>query len=349
MPRKLKDAVVVITGASSGIGRAAARSFAQEGAAVVLAARRRDALEEVAQECHAAGGQALVVATDVTDERQVQHLAQRALETYGRIDVWVNNAAVSLFARFEEAPPEAYRRVIETNLYGYIYGARAALQAFREQGSGVLINNASMVASIGQPFTSAYVISKTGIRALGECLREELVDEKHIHACTLLPGSIDTPMFQHAANYTGRSVKAMDPVIAPERVAAALVNLAKHPRRETFVGGSGRVVSIQHALMPGMSERLMARQVQRNHFRDEAAPPSAGNLFQPMAQWTSVDGGWKPARSNRNLGPLALAGLVLAAVPAALAWRRAQRQAARRRGLGFTPLAQVTDYVRRRA
>jgi NAD(P)-dependent dehydrogenase (short-subunit alcohol dehydrogenase family) len=155
--RKLAESVVVITGASSGIGRAAAEAFANEGSTVVLAARREAALRDVAHHCEAMGARALVVPTDVTDEQAVNHLAQQALENFGRIDVWVNNAAVTLFARFEEAPSDVYRRVIETNLFGYIYGARYAIRAFREQGSGVLVNVSTVAALAPQPYTSAYV------------------------------------------------------------------------------------------------------------------------------------------------------------------------------------------------
>ena len=127
MAKKLKDLVVVITGASSGIGQATALEFAEQGASVVLAARREWALREVAIECERRGGQALHVPTDVTDEAAVHELARRALEHFGRIDVWVNNAAVGLFSRFEDAPIVDFRRVIETDLFGYVYGARAVL------------------------------------------------------------------------------------------------------------------------------------------------------------------------------------------------------------------------------
>jgi len=310
--------IVVVTGASSGIGRAAAQLFAARGAAVVLAARRLPALEEVALECESAGGRALVVPTDVRDEEAMRELARRAIEAFGRIDVWVNNAAVSLFARTEEAPYEAYRQVIETNLFGYIHGARAALPYFREQGHGVLINNASIAGIIGQPYTSAYCVTKFGIRGLGESLRQELLDAPDIHVCTLMPAVIDTPIFQHAANYTGRAVQPMPPVISADRVARAIVGLALRPRRELIVGMSGKMIAAQHWLAPGMSERQMARRVDQKHFQDRPAPPTPGNLFEPMPQWNSVSGGWKSNGSGRGR-KLAAAGLAIGLPVAAAA------------------------------
>ncbi|WP_017720518.1 SDR family NAD(P)-dependent oxidoreductase [Kamptonema formosum] len=155
MPRSIKDSVIALTGASSGIGRAALE-LAKQGATLLLAARRAGVLEEVAAECERLGGRARAVPTDVTSEEAVQELAQRAVNTFGRLDVWINNAAVTLFARFEDAPSQVYRRVIETNLFGYIHGARAALPYFREQGSGILINVDSVVGAAGQPGASHF-------------------------------------------------------------------------------------------------------------------------------------------------------------------------------------------------
>ncbi|MBI4497432.1 MAG: SDR family oxidoreductase [Chloroflexi bacterium] len=343
MPRKLEDAVVVITGASSGIGRAAALAFARHGATVVAAARRELPLQEVATACENLGGRALVAPTDTADEPSVQELARRAIENFGRIDVWVNNAAVTLFARFEESPPDAYRRVLETNLFGYIHGARAALPYFREQGSGILINVASVVGVIGQPYTSAYVASKFAIRGLSASLRMETLDAPDIHVCTVLPASIDTPLFQHAANYTGRAVRPMSPVYAADHVAAAIVRLAEAPQREVFVGNAGRLLGLLHSVAPGLAERLLARQVDRSHFQERSAPPTPGNLFRPMPEWTSVSGGWR-APTGRALGGAALVGL--AAFPAAVAaWQRTRTglnppwpfRGRRRKGLGRLP------------
>ncbi len=216
MPRELRDSVVVITGASSGIGRATSLRFAERGAAVVLAGRRAETLDELAAACRGRGGKAVAVPTDVTDRSAVEDLAASAISTYGRIDVWVNNAAVTLFARFEEAPMDAYRRVIETNLFGYIYGARAVLPYFRRQAAGALINIGSVVGIVGQPYTSAYCLSKFAIRGLGECLRQELLDQP-IHVSTVLPAEIDTPVFAHAGDCTGRAVKPLEPIRKPRR------------------------------------------------------------------------------------------------------------------------------------
>jgi short-subunit dehydrogenase len=319
MPVRLTEAVVVITGASSGIGRAAAYAFARRGARLVLAARRAHLLEEVVQECEQIGAETLAVPTDVTDADAVERLAIAAEQRFGRIDVWVNNAGVTAMGRFDQLPPDIFRQVIETNLFGYVHGARTALRRFGAEGAGVLINNASMNAYVAEPYASAYVASKFAVRALSDCLREEWLDEPEIHVCTVLPAVIDTPLFQHAANYEGRPVRAMPPVYAAEKVARTFVAMAEQPRREMFVGNSGRMLALQHTLAPAMTERMMARMVDRQHFyQDRRAVVSRGNLFEPMAEGSDVSGGWREAgRSGRSLawglGALAL-GIGVAAI-----------------------------------
>ncbi|SCY09898.1 Short-chain dehydrogenase [Nitrosospira sp. Nl5] len=318
MARSIANSVIVITGASTGIGRAAALQFAREKATVVVNGRREQVLRKLAEECERLGGRALAIPADVTDQEALKSVARQAIETFGRIDVWVNNAAVTLFARVEEAPYEAYRRVIETNLLGNIHGARAVLPYFREQGSGTLINVSSVVGKIASPYVSAYTTSKFGIVGFSKSLRMELQDAPGIHVCTVLPASIDTPLFQHAANYMGRAIKPLEPVYSAEQVANAIVHLARHPRREMMVGNAGRMEAFMHTVAPGLMEWMFARQVSKDHFQDRPAPESEGNLFKPMEEYETVSGGWRTRQSNGKFSGRTIIGTV--ALGIAVGW-----------------------------
>ncbi|MDQ0734446.1 SDR family oxidoreductase [Arthrobacter agilis] len=298
---RIRNSVVVITGAASGIGRATALRFARRGTCLVLASRRAEALETLAAECTALGSRAIAVPTDMSDHDAVQELASRAVEEFGRIDVWVNDAAVAFFSPFLEVPLRDFQRVIDVNVMGYVYGARAALERMQEQGSGVLVNVASIVGEVPQPYSSAYSVSKAAVRALGVSLRSELTldRKKRIHVCTVLPPTIDTPFFHHAANYTGRRVVAMPPVYSADRVAKTILGVVEKPVREIAVGRIGRSMVRQHRLMPGQVEKGMAHQVEHGQLsRTEPAEDSTGNLYGPSLDPANaaVTGGWSGRR-----------------------------------------------------
>jgi NAD(P)-dependent dehydrogenase (short-subunit alcohol dehydrogenase family) len=295
---KLRDRVVVITGASSGIGRQAAAAFAERGAKLVLAARRRDALEEVAQSCKSRGGAALAVPMDVTREEQVEALVQQALAEYGRIDVWINNAGVTLFALLEEAPFDAHRRVIETNLLGSMLCARAVIPVFRRQKHGVLINVGSVLSKIGQPFVPSYAISKFGIQGLSEVLRVELADEPNIHVGTLYPYAVDTQHFQAGANWHGWQARAMPPMQSPEKVARALVDLAEHPVRERYVPKIAALGLALHRWMPNSVEQLLLHALRKWHFDSTPQSVTEGNLRTGDAEAAAVHGDRPPQTST---------------------------------------------------
>jgi NAD(P)-dependent dehydrogenase (short-subunit alcohol dehydrogenase family) len=317
----LRGATIVITGASSGIGRETALRLASRGANVVVAARRGEPLQEVVDECRRRGGDALGLTIDVADEAAVRMLRDAAIERFGSIDGWVNNASVSLIGPFETLPPDAFRRTLEVNFLGVVNGCRAALETFRRSGRGTIVNVASLAGRIGAPYYTAYASAKHAVIGFSQSLRMEL-EKTGIDVCTVMPAAIDTPFFEHSGNYVGRPFKPIRPFYQPELVADIIVGLLEHPRREVFAGDVARGSTWLRTISPGLFERAYGAMVERDHFLQEPAPPGNGNVFEPVPWGTSVHGGWSDRQPSlavasrlAGLGAVAalLGGLALAA------------------------------------
>lgn len=333
MKRSISDSVVVITGASSGIGRATARELARRGAGLVLAARRGELLEEAAEECRALGTEAIAVQADVTEERDVEALADRAVTEFGRVDVWINDAGIGVSGRFEDTPSEVDKRVIETNLFGTMHGSRAAIKLFRgQEGGGHLINIASVLGTTGSPYMSAYAASKFAVRGFTESLRIELRGSG-IDVTCVMPGAIDTPFFQHSANYSGKELRPPQPVYAPERVALAIAGCIERPRAEVFVGGGARAIWALRSLLGRGYDPISLAMTRSEHFEEKPVGPTTGIAYEPSDDAMTARGGWGAGTPRTGKTGWLILGAAAAGLTVwALAQRKQERQGSRAAG-----------------
>lgn len=291
----------VVTGASSGLGRGVALKLASYGANVVLAARRTRVLDEVAAEVRAAGGRPLVVTTDVSQPDQVQRLADAAVERFGRIDVWINDAAVGAVGRFEEIPIEDHARIVDVNLKGVIYGSHAALRQFRRQGFGTLVNVASVEGRVPLAYHASYAATKHAVLGLGAALNQELRlgGMETIKVAAVLPWAVDTPFWDHTANYTGGTPR-MYMMDGAREVVDAIVWVSLHPRQEYVVGWKAQGAVLGDQIWPGLAERIAADMVHRAQIETAPpTPPTAGSVHAPTRAGTTVEGGAR-ARMERE-------------------------------------------------
>lgn len=253
--KKLADQVVVITGASSGIGLATAEAAAKKGARVVLAARSDETLDEVVARITAAGGQAAAVPCDVTDRAQVDRLAEEAVRRFGRIDTWVNNAGLGLWGRLDETPEADARKLFDVNFWGLVNGCLAALPHLKKQG-GALINIGSEVSEAYTPLQGMYVATKHAVKGYTDCLRVEVeqVDKAPVSITLIQPGATDTPFPQHARNVTDKEPKLPNPQDDPEHVAEAILHAAENPTREKKVSTSASLNAMLAKFAGGVAD-----------------------------------------------------------------------------------------------
>lgn len=278
--------VVVITGATAGVGRATARAFARRGAHIALLARGLEALENTRQEVEALGGKALVLPTDVADAQQVEDAATAVENQFGPIDIWINNAMTSVFAPFSELTPEEYRRVTEVTYLGQVYGAMSALRRMRPRDRGSIVFVGSALAYRGIPLQSAYCGAKHGVQGLFDALRAELIHDGSNVRITMvqLPG-LNTPQFRWVKNKLKWESQPIPPIYQPEVAADAIVWASYHNRRELTVGFRNALMLWGNQLFPGLGDWYLARTAYGGQQSNERHDPDrAYNLWQPVEE-----------------------------------------------------------------
>ncbi|AHM58403.1 short-chain dehydrogenase/reductase SDR [Flammeovirgaceae bacterium 311] len=278
--KPLNEQVIIITGASSGIGLATARAAAKKGAKLLLAARNKEALSEIEQQLTAEGGIVKYVVADVGKQDEVQKIADAALEHFGGFDTWVNNAGVSIYGRLEEVSDEDHHRLFDTNFWGVVYGSLAAAKHLKYK-SGAIINLGSVLSDVAIPIQGMYSATKHAVKGFTNAFRVELEDEGAAVSVTLIkPAAINTPYTQHAKNYTGKAATLPPPVYKPEEVANAILHAAEHPKRDIFVGGGGKAMSTTNRLVPEVMDWVSEKMMIKMQMKDRAPKHQEDGLHQ---------------------------------------------------------------------
>jgi len=335
MMGKLKpvgEQVVALMGASSGIGRETALQFARRGARVVVSGRSEEGLNSLADEIRSEGGEVTALTAEVTEFDQVKAVADRAVEEYGRLDTWVHLSGVSIFAKFEEITPEEFRRVVEVDLVGQVYGAMAALPHIKREGGGALIHISSVLARRAVPLQSPYCASKRGIEGFVESLRVELKhDGWPISVTNVMPASINTPFFTKARTKMGVKPMGFPPIYQPGVVAKTILYVAEHPTRDIVAGGAGKSMLLGQLLSPSLMDAIMARAGFKGQQTDEPRPEEAPDaLFGPVEGQDRKEGDFSEGARSRSLStwldthPAAKRSLAMGAALATLAAGRAR-------------------------
>jgi short-subunit dehydrogenase len=280
-PKRLRDQVVVITGASSGIGLATARLAASRGVRVVLTSRNERDLGVAVEEIHMRGGRATHVVADVAVPEEMDRVAGVAIREFGAFDTWVNNAGISIYGRLTDVPMDDKRRLFETNFWGVVNGCRTAVRHFTDRG-GTIINIGSVVSERAVPLQGMYSASKHAVLGYTDALRMELEhDGLPIQVTLVKPASINTPFIEHARNYMPEAPTFPPPVYAPEIVAQAILRCAERRIREVTVGGGGRMITAMGRLAPRTTDRLMERTLYDQQKDKSGRVQSLDSLYRP--------------------------------------------------------------------
>ncbi|MBA2525551.1 MAG: SDR family oxidoreductase [Pyrinomonadaceae bacterium] len=336
--RPLDTQVVVITGATSGIGLVTARKAAAKRARLVLASRNEGALKFLADEINAAGGESVHVAADVGNEEDVRRIGATARQRFGGFDTWVNNAGVSIYGNLTHVSLADHRRLFETNYWGVVHGSLVAVEHLRQRG-GALINIGSALSDRAIPVQGAYCASKHAVKGFTDALRMELEHERIPISVTLIkPAAIDTPYKDHAKNYLPVAPQNPPPVYAPEVVAEAILYCAENPQRDVFVGAGGKGISLAGHYAPEITDKVMEWTMFDLQESDKpAGNPQHNALYQPSGPYAER-GGYEghvaesSLYTNASLHPLIAGGLLLAG--AGLAYVAFRESASRGRGNG---------------
>jgi NAD(P)-dependent dehydrogenase (short-subunit alcohol dehydrogenase family) len=293
--KPIDQQVVAVVGASSGIGRETALQFAKRGASLVVAARSEPGLASLVDEIQQFGGKAIAVLADVSVFEQVKSIADKAVEHYGRLDTWVHLAATGIMAPFEQITPEEFKRVIEVNLMGQVYGAMAALPHLRREGRGALIQVTSVEARRSLPLQSPYSSSKHGVEGFLDALRVELMHEGvPISVTNVLPSTINTPFYNKAMTKLGVKPTGVPPYYQPDLVARSILHVAEHPTRDIIVGDSGKVLDLIQKVSPQLADLLLsaiAIEGQKTNVPKYESDPN--NLYEPIPGYDRAEGDFR--------------------------------------------------------
>jgi NAD(P)-dependent dehydrogenase (short-subunit alcohol dehydrogenase family) len=285
---------VLITGASSGIGRATALELAGRGARLVLVARGEESLDDTADEARAAGAaEVLVHPADVTDEEAIRRAVDAAVGAFGRLDSVVHAAQVMAYGTIEELPREVFETVVDTAVHGTAVIARVVLPLFREQGAGHLVVVNSLLGQVATPLMGSYVAAKWGQLGLVRVLQQEIRDAPGVEVSILQPGGVDTPIYYQAASWTGSTGRPPAPVYSAQRLGRRVVALLDRPRRQVQAGLFNPLITAGFRLVPGIFDFLVGPLLQRMAIADDDVPPTAGNVFEPQPSGNATDGRWR--------------------------------------------------------